>query len=38
MRWYVIPADTLRIDKGAVFTLGIDEGVQIEMPVPATSS
>ena len=34
MRLYVIPAGTLRIDKGAVFTPGIDEGVQIEVPVP----
>ena len=33
MRLYVIPAGTLRIDKGAVFTPGIDEGVQIEVPV-----
>jgi N-acyl homoserine lactone hydrolase len=34
MRLYVIPAGTLRIDKGAVFTPGIDEGVHIEVPVP----
>jgi N-acyl homoserine lactone hydrolase len=34
MRLYVIPAGTLRIDKGAVFTPGIDEGVLIEVPVP----
>ena len=30
MRLYMIPAGRLRIDKGAVFTPGIDEGVQIE--------
>jgi N-acyl homoserine lactone hydrolase len=30
----VIPAGSLRIDKGAVFTPGIDDGVQIEIPVP----
>jgi len=34
IRLYVIPAGTLRIDKGAVFTPGIDEGVLIEIPVP----
>src|SRR6266487_2947078 len=34
IRLYVIPAGTLRIDKGAVFTPGIDEGVLIEVPVP----
>jgi N-acyl homoserine lactone hydrolase len=34
MRLYVIPAGTLRIDKGAVFTPGIDDGVLIEIPVP----
>src|SRR5207244_3168849 len=34
MRLYVIPAGRLRIDKGAVFTPGIDEGVHIEVPVP----
>ena len=34
MRLYVIPAGTLRIDKGAVFTPGIDDGVLIEVPVP----
>jgi N-acyl homoserine lactone hydrolase len=34
MRLYVIAAGTLRIDKGAVFTPGIDDGVQIEVPVP----
>jgi glyoxylase-like metal-dependent hydrolase (beta-lactamase superfamily II) len=33
-RLYVIPAGTLRIDKGAVFTPGIDDGVLIEIPVP----
>jgi hypothetical protein len=30
----VIPAGTVRIDKGVVFTPGIDEGVPIEIPVP----
>jgi hypothetical protein len=30
----VIPAGTLRIDKGAVFTPGIDDGVLIEIAVP----
>ena len=34
IRLYVIPAGTLRIDKGAVFTPGIDDGVLIEIPVP----
>ena len=34
MRLYVIPAGSVRIDKGAVFTPGIDEGVLIEIPVP----
>ena len=34
MRLYVIPAGTLRIDKGAVFTPGIDDGVLIDIPVP----
>jgi hypothetical protein len=34
MRLYVIPAGTLRIDKGAVFTPWIDDGVLIEIPVP----
>ena len=34
MRLYVIPAGTIRIDKGAVFTPGIDEGVLIWIPVP----
>jgi len=34
MRLYVIPGGTLRIDKGAVFTPGIDDGVLIEIPVP----
>lgn len=34
MRLYVIPAGTIRIDKGAVFTPGIDDGVHIEIPVP----
>jgi N-acyl homoserine lactone hydrolase len=34
MRLYVIPAGTIRIDKGAVFTPGIDDGVLIEIPVP----
>lgn len=34
MRLYVIPAGRLRIDKGAVFTPGIDEGVHVEVPVP----
>jgi N-acyl homoserine lactone hydrolase len=34
MRLYVLPAGTVRIDKGAVFTPGIDDGVLIEIPVP----
>jgi N-acyl homoserine lactone hydrolase len=34
MRLYVIDGGTLRIDKGAVFTPGIDDGVHIEIPVP----
>jgi N-acyl homoserine lactone hydrolase len=33
-RLYVIPAGTVRIDKGAVFTPGIDDGVLIDIPVP----
>ncbi len=33
-RLYVIPAGRLLIDKGAVFTPGIDDGVLIEIPVP----
>jgi N-acyl homoserine lactone hydrolase len=31
---YVIATGWLRIDKGAVFTPGIDDGVHIEVPVP----
>ena len=34
MRLYVIFGGTLRIDKGAVFTPGIDDGVHIDIPVP----
>jgi N-acyl homoserine lactone hydrolase len=34
LRLYVIPAGRLRIDKGAVFTPGIDDGVHVEVPVP----
>jgi N-acyl homoserine lactone hydrolase len=34
MRLYVINGGTLRIDKGAIFTPGIDDGVHIEIPVP----
>lgn len=34
MRFYIINAGTIRIDKGAVFTPGIDDGVHIEIPVP----
>ena len=34
MRLYVIPGGTIRIDKGAVFTPGIDDGLLIEIPVP----
>lgn len=34
MRLYVIPSGSVRIDKGAVFTPGIDDGVLIEIPVP----
>jgi hypothetical protein len=34
IRLCVIPAGTLRIDKGAVSTPGIDDGVLIEVPVP----
>lgn len=34
MRFYVIDGGTIRIDKGAVFTPGIDDGVHIEIPVP----
>ena len=34
MRLYVIPAGKVRIDKGVVFTPGIDDGLQIEIPVP----
>lgn len=34
MRLYVISGGTLRIDKGAVFTPGIDDGVLIDVPVP----
>ena len=34
MRLYVIPGGTMRIDKGAVFTPGIDDGVLIDIPVP----
>jgi len=34
MRLYVIDTGWLRIDKGAVFTPGIDDGVHIEVPVP----
>lgn len=34
MRLYVIDGGWLRIDKGALFTPGIDDGVHIEIPVP----
>jgi N-acyl homoserine lactone hydrolase len=34
MRLYVIPVGAVRVDKGAVFTPGIDDGVLIEVPVP----
>jgi N-acyl homoserine lactone hydrolase len=34
VRLYVIPAGKVRIDKGAVFTPGIDDGMPIEIPVP----
>jgi N-acyl homoserine lactone hydrolase len=34
MQLYVLPAGTIRIDKGAVFTPGIDDGVLIDIPVP----
>jgi N-acyl homoserine lactone hydrolase len=34
MRLYVLPGGTIRIDKGAVFTPGIDEGLLIDIPVP----
>ena len=34
IRLYVLSAGTLRIDKGAVFTPGIDDGLPIEIPVP----
>jgi len=34
MRLYVLPAGTIRIDKGAVFTPGIDDGLLIDIPVP----
>jgi N-acyl homoserine lactone hydrolase len=34
MRLYVIDGGTIRIDKGAVFTPGIDDGVHVEIPVP----
>jgi len=34
MRFYVIDAGRIRIDKGAVFTPGIDDGLHIEIPVP----
>lgn len=34
MRLYVIDTGTIRIDKGALFTPGIDDGVHIEIPVP----
>src|SRR3954464_14379340 len=34
MRLYAIDGGTITIDKGAVFTPGIDEGVQIDIPVP----
>lgn len=34
MRLYVISGGTIRIDKGAVFTPGIDDGLLIEIPVP----
>ena len=34
VRLYVIPAGSVRIDKGAVFTPGIDDGLHIEIPVP----
>lgn len=35
MRLYAIDTGWLRIDKGALFTPGIDDGVHIEIPVPA---
>lgn len=34
MRFYMIDGGTIRIDKGAVFTPGIDDGVHIEIPIP----
>ena len=34
MRLCVISGGMLRIDKGAVFTPGIDDGVHIDIPVP----
>jgi len=34
MRFFVIDGGTIRIDKGVVFTPGIDDGVHIEIPVP----
>ena len=34
MRLYVIDTGWLRIDKGAVFTPGIHDGVHIDIPVP----
>jgi N-acyl homoserine lactone hydrolase len=34
VRLYVIDTGWLRIDKGAVFTPGIDDGVHIDVPVP----
>ncbi len=34
MRLYVLPGGTIRIDKGAVFTPGIDDGLLIDIPVP----
>jgi N-acyl homoserine lactone hydrolase len=34
MQLYVIDGGTIAIDKGVVFTPGIDEGVMIDIPVP----
>jgi N-acyl homoserine lactone hydrolase len=34
LKLYIIPGGWIRIDKGAVFTPGIDEGVQIDIPIP----
>jgi N-acyl homoserine lactone hydrolase len=35
VRLYVIDTGWIRIDKGALFTPGIDDGLHIEIPVPA---